>query len=195
MLGFNKVFVLGNLTRDPELRYTPNGQAVASFGVATNRRWSTPEGEKREEVEFHNLVVWGRQAETINQYLKKGQPIFIEGRLKTQNWEGPDGIRRTRTEIIVESFQFIGGFNRDQSGPSQAAGYNNPSVAPIQNDQFSSSPDMISPSQMAQNNPASSDNSPVMPNIPSFDNNPPAGNSNAGSNISPDEISIDDIPF
>lgn len=113
MLGLNKVFVMGNLTRDPELRQTPNGQAVANFGVATNRRWTTPEGDKRDEVEFHNIVVWGRQAEVINQYLKKGNPIFIEGRLKTQNWEGQDGVKRSRTEVVVESFQFIGsGGNR-----------------------------------------------------------------------------------
>ncbi len=186
MLGFNKVFILGNLTRDPELRYTPNGQAVASFGVATNRRWSTPEGEKKEEVEFHNLVVWGRQAETINQYLKKGQPLFVEGRLKTQNWEGPDGIRRTRTEIIVESFQFIGGFNRDQSGFNNT-GYQNPTnnnQSPV--DQYTSSPDQMSPSQMAHQGGQTA-NSPVMPDMSSTDN--------ANQNISPEEISIDDIPF
>lgn len=188
MLGFNKVFVMGNLTRDPELRYTPNGQAVASFGVATNRRWNTPEGERRDEVEFHNIVVWGRQAETINQYLKKGQPIFVEGRLKTQNWEGPDGVRRTRTEIVVETFQFVGG------GQGQAGGnYNQSQPANTYNPTTSMpneiSPVMTSPADMA--NFGEEKNNPVTPSNDPFANNSPTST----PNINPDDISIDDIPF
>ena len=192
---------MGNLTRDPELRYTPNGQAVANFGVATNRRWSTPEGERKEEVEFHNLVVWGRQAETINQYLKKGQPIFVEGRLKTQNWEGTDGIKRNRTEIVVDSFQFIGspsGGQQSNAGQqSPAAGYgqmnnagNNAGFqAPSYGSESSMDNAMSSPAQSAgYGSNASPDNMNQDGN--SADSMPnPEGLSN------PDEISIDDIPF
>lgn len=98
----NKVIIIGNLTRDPELRYTPNGQAVSSFGVATNRNWVDKAGEKKEDVEFHNVVAWGKLAELTSQLLKKGRKVFIEGRLQTRSWEGKDGVTRQRTEIITE---------------------------------------------------------------------------------------------
>lgn len=98
----NKVILIGNLTRDPEMRYTPDGQAVTSFGVATNRRWKTKEGEQKEDVEFHNLVAWRKLAELCSQLLKKGRKVFIEGRLQTRSWEGKDGVTRQRTEIVME---------------------------------------------------------------------------------------------
>jgi len=98
--SINKAIIVGNLTRDPEMRYTPNGQAVTTFGVATNRRWKTNE-EQREETEFHNVVAWGKLAEICSQLLKKGRKVYIEGRLRTHSWEGKDGVTRRRTEIVA----------------------------------------------------------------------------------------------
>lgn len=104
-MNLNKVFIVGNLTRDPELKSLPSGTAVASFGVATNRVWNNQNGEKQEDTQFHNIVAFGRQAEIVNQYLKKGSSILIEGRLQTQSWEGQDGIKRYKTEIVAERIQ------------------------------------------------------------------------------------------
>ena len=105
-MNLNKVFIIGNLTRDPELKNLPSGTAVASFGVATNRVWKDQKGEKKEDVQFHNIVSFGRQAEVVSQYLKKGSMIFVEGRLQTQSWEGQDGVKKSRTEIVAERIQF-----------------------------------------------------------------------------------------
>ena len=104
-MNLNKVFLIGNLTRDPELKALPSGTAVASFGVATNRVWKDQKGEKREDVQFHNIVAFGRQAEVVSQYLKKGSMIFVEGRLQTQSWDGQDGVKRYKTEIVAERIQ------------------------------------------------------------------------------------------
>lgn len=101
----NKVFIAGNLTRDPELKALPSGASVTSFGIATNRTWKDQNGEKKEATEFHNVVVFGRQAETCAQYLKKGQQVLVEGRLQTRSWE-KDGAKQYRTEIIAERVQF-----------------------------------------------------------------------------------------
>lgn len=101
----NKVTLYGNLTRDPELRALPSGQQVASFGVATNRSFKNKDGARTEQTEFHNIVAFGRQAEVIGQYLRKGRPIFIEGRLQTRSWEA-EGKKNYRTEIVIENFQF-----------------------------------------------------------------------------------------
>lgn len=105
-MNLNKVFLIGNLTRDPELKTLPSGSSVASFGVATNRVWRNQQGERQEEVQFHNVVVFGKQAETVSQYLKKGSSALIEGRLQTRNWEAQDGSKRTKTEIVAERVQF-----------------------------------------------------------------------------------------
>ena len=105
-MNLNKVFLFGNLTRDPELRQTPNGQAVCTFGIATNRSFNNAAGQRQEQVEFHNIVAWGRQAEVITQYLKKGSSIFVEGRLQTRSWDDQAGAKHTRTEIVIEEFQF-----------------------------------------------------------------------------------------
>jgi single-strand DNA-binding protein len=103
----NKVMLFGNLTRDPELRALPSGGQVASFGLATNRVFKKQDGTKQEATEFHNVVVFGRQAETVSQYLKKGSSAYIEGRLQTRSWEGKeDGKKQYRTEIIAERVQF-----------------------------------------------------------------------------------------
>src|SRR3990167_5923847 len=97
----NKVMIIGNLTRDPELRYTPNGQAVVGMGVATNRSWTDQAGEKKDEVEFHDVVVWGKLAEICSQILAKGRRVYFEGRLQTRSWEAQDGAKRQKTEIIA----------------------------------------------------------------------------------------------
>ncbi|MBI3109852.1 single-stranded DNA-binding protein [Candidatus Daviesbacteria bacterium] len=99
--SWNRVELIGNLTRDPELRYTPNGAAVCTFGLATNRSYVS-EGERKEEVDFHRLVAWNKLAELCNQLLKKGMKVFISGRLQTRSWEGNDGQTRQTTEIVVE---------------------------------------------------------------------------------------------
>ncbi len=99
--SWNRVELIGNLTRDPELRYTPNGAAVCTFGLATNRTY-VAEGERKEEVDFHRLVAWNKLAELCNQLLKKGVKVFISGRLQTRSWEGQDGQSRQVTEIVVE---------------------------------------------------------------------------------------------
>ncbi|MCL5095483.1 MAG: single-stranded DNA-binding protein [Patescibacteria group bacterium] len=100
--SLNKVLLIGNLTRDPELRYTPQGTAVCSFGLATNRQWTTESGEKREEAEFHRIVAWNKLAELCSQLLTKGRKVFVEGRLQTRSWQAPDGQQKTATEIVID---------------------------------------------------------------------------------------------
>ena len=104
-MNLNKVFIIGRLTSDPQLRSTPSGQSVASFSLATNRNWVNKQGQKQEEVQFHNIVAWGRQAEIINQFLKKGELAMVEGRLQTRNWQDKQGQNRSTTEIICERVQ------------------------------------------------------------------------------------------
>src|SRR3989304_3613594 len=99
--SLNKVVLIGNLTRDPELRYTPQGTAVCTFGLATNRQWVTEGGEKKEEAEFHRLVSWNKLAEICSQLLSKGRKVYVEGRLQTRTWTGQDGNQRTTTEIVI----------------------------------------------------------------------------------------------
>lgn len=102
-MNLNRAMIIGNLTRDPEVRTTTTGQNVASFGVATNHSWTDKSGQKQERAEFHNIVVWGKLAEICGQYLSKGRKVYIEGRLQTREWEGQDGAKRSRTEIIAEN--------------------------------------------------------------------------------------------
>ncbi len=102
-MNLNKAMIIGNLTRNPETRTTPSGQTVCSFGVATNRVWTNAQGQKQESVEFHNIVAWGKLAEICSQYLNKGRKVYVEGRLQTREWEGQDGTRRNRTEIVAEN--------------------------------------------------------------------------------------------
>jgi single-strand DNA-binding protein len=107
-MSLNKVLLIGNLTRDPELRSTQTGQSVANFGLATNRVWKDQQsGEKKEAVEFHNIVLWGRLAEISGQYLRKGSKIFIEGRLQTRSWQDQSGNKKYMTEIIAENLQML----------------------------------------------------------------------------------------
>lgn len=99
--SLNKVQLIGNLTRDPELRYTPTGAAVCTFGVATNRQWATDSGDKKEEAEFHRIVAWNKLAEICSQLLAKGRRVYIEGRLSTRSWQGQDGVQRQTTEVVA----------------------------------------------------------------------------------------------
>lgn len=115
MASVNKVILLGNLGRDPELRYTPGGQAVANFTVATNERYTTKDGEKQERTEWHRIVAWGRTGEICAQYLSKGRSVYVEGRLQTREWEDKEGGKRRTTEIVANTVQFIGG--RGEGGP------------------------------------------------------------------------------
>lgn len=115
MASFNKVILLGNLTRDPQLKYLPSQTAVAEFGIACNRKFKSAAGEDREEVTFVDITAFGKQAELINQYFTKGKPIFIEGRLKFDSWEDKQGGgKRSKLTVVLEGFQFIGG--RDGGG-------------------------------------------------------------------------------
>ncbi len=122
MASMNKVFLIGNLTRDPELRYTPSGTAVADLGLAVNRRSRTPSGEDREETCFVDVVVWERQAETCCQYLSKGSPLLVEGRLQMDQWE-KDGQKFTKMRVRAERTQFLGAPRRGEysDGPADAA--------------------------------------------------------------------------
>ncbi len=119
-MNLNKVFVLGRLTADPQLRSTPGGQPVANFGVATNRTWTNKGGEKQEATEFHNVVLWGKQAEVASKFLVKGSLVLIEGRLQSRSWDDKQGQRRKVTEIIAERMQLgprPGGGTREQVAP------------------------------------------------------------------------------
>lgn len=102
-MNLNKAMVIGNLTRDPEVKNTPSGSTVASFSVATNFIWNDQSGQKQEKVEFHNIVAWRKLAEICGQYLRKGSKVYIEGRLQTRDWVGQDGVKRYRTEIVAEN--------------------------------------------------------------------------------------------
>ncbi len=104
-MNLNKVLIAGNLTRDPELRQTPGGQAVCSFSIATNRFYKDASGQRQQQAEFHNVVAWGRQAEIINQYLKRGSILLVEGRLQTRNWQDQQGVKHYRTEIVADQIQ------------------------------------------------------------------------------------------
>lgn len=120
--GFNQAIVMGNLTRDPELRTTPSGQSVASFAVATNRNWTDPSGEKKEAVEYHEIVAWGKLGELVSNYLSKGRKVLVTGRLQTRSWE-TDGVKRQKTEIIATDINFLdrAGEGGDYTPPASGA--------------------------------------------------------------------------
>lgn len=120
-MNLNKALLIGNLTRNPEVRTTPQGQTVCSFGVATNRRWVDQSGTRQEQVEFHNVVAWGKLAEICGQYLVKGKQVYIEGRLQTRKWQGQDGAEKQRTEIVAETMQMLGNKPGGSAGAPAAA--------------------------------------------------------------------------
>ena len=108
-MDLNRATILGRLTRDPEVRSTPSGQAVATIGLATNRAWTDQSGVRQERVEYHNCVLWGKLAEIAGQYLSKGRRVYMEGRLETRDWTGQDGVKRYRTEIVVDNMIMLDG--------------------------------------------------------------------------------------
>ena len=123
MAGLNRILLIGNLTRDPELRFTQSGTPVAKFGLAVNRFYTSQDGQKKQEVDFIPIVVWGKQAEHCEQYLKKGRQVFIEGRLQQQSWETDKGEKRTTFEVVAQAVQFLGSPRQQDSAaaPQQDA--------------------------------------------------------------------------
>ena len=119
----NKIIVIGHLGRDPEMRYTPNGQAVTSFSVASSRRYTTSSGEQKEETEWFNVSAWGKLGETCNQYLAKGRQVYVEGRLSSRTYEGRDGQTRTSLDISLTDVQFLGGRGGDGDGGPPSSPY------------------------------------------------------------------------
>ena len=115
-MSLNKVMLIGNLGKDPELRFTPSGRAVARFSIATSEQWTTPEGQKQERTEWHNVVVWGKQAESCGQYLSKGRQVFIEGSIRSRQYDDKEGQKRYITEVIAQRVQFLGGGRGDGAG-------------------------------------------------------------------------------
>ena len=120
MRGLNRVTIIGNLGQDPEMRYTPSGKPVTSFSVAVSRSWRAPDGERREETEWFNVVAWDNLAETCKQYLAKGQPVYIEGRLQTRKWDDQEGKKHSRTELVASHMIILG--DRRSPGGEPPAG-------------------------------------------------------------------------
>lgn len=168
--SLNKVTLIGNLTRDPELRYTPNGAAVCTIGLATNRTWTTDSGEKKEETEFHRVIAWNKLAELCSQLLIKGRKIYVEGRLRTNSWTGQDGNQRSTTEIIIEDMILL-----DSKRPvgMEEAGMSEVHVA--QPAPTQSKPTGVKPKQQADDQGASSGT----PSVPT----------------GAEDVNPDDIPF
>lgn len=123
MASVNKAIIIGNLGADPEIRYTPSGTAVANFSVATREQWTNKDGEKEERTEWHRIVAWARLGEICGEYLKKGSPVYIEGRLQTRSWEDREGIKRYTTEIIAQTMQMLGSARREGQAQSQEERY------------------------------------------------------------------------
>jgi single-strand DNA-binding protein len=145
MIGVNKVILIGNLGKDPELRYTPSGQPVATFSLATTERWNDRNGQRQDRTEWHNIVAWGKLGELVNQYLKKGRSAYIEGRITTRSWDDKDGNKRYKTEIVANQIQFLntntqsngdGGNSFDQGMPdySMRPSEPGPETAPVAED-------------------------------------------------------------
>lgn len=147
--SLNKVLLIGNLTRDPELRYTPTGAAVCTLGLATNRSWTTEAGEKREEVEYHRLVAWGKLAELCSQLLTKGRKIYVEGRIQTRKWTGQDGQERSMVEIVMDDMMILDSRRTVDDAREQSGSYESMSSSQQQNVSASqqSQPEMPSTGQ------------------------------------------------
>lgn len=130
---FNQAIVIGNLTRDPELKSLPSGIKVATFTIATNRTWKNPQGAKETATDYHNIVAFGNQGETIAKFMKKGNAMMINGRMQTRSWDGPDGTKRYRTEIVTDGFQF-GPRSGSGTGGAEYGGITGPSAFGKQDD-------------------------------------------------------------
>lgn len=166
MASFNKVILMGNLTRDPELRVTANGNSICKLGLATSRVYTTKDGERREETTFVDIDAFGKQADVINKYFRKGRPIMVEGRLKLDQWES-DGQKRSKLSVVLENFQFIGGRD-DNDGGNSAGGYEKSSPparsTPVAPSVPPASPAPVTPSAPAAN--FSNDNDTLDEDVP-----------------------------
>ncbi len=171
-MNLNKAFVLGNVTRDPELRTMPSGQQVASFGLATNRFYTDAAGQKKQDAEFHNIVCFGKLADIASRYLNKGSLVLIEGRIKTRNWQNTSGIKQYRTEIIAETLQL------GPKGASGGSGYNKPGSS-------------FAKASEDKDIPIIEENTPPA----NFVSNEEPFNSDQGKPKPDEEIDIKDIPF
>lgn len=172
-MDLNKAMIIGRLTRDPETRTTPQGTTVCSFGVATNFIWNDPQGQKQEKVEFHNIVAWRKLAEICGQYLRKGSKVYLEGRLQTREWEGQDGNKRQRTEIVTDNMIMLD--SRGSTSPVGEAQVNQGGFTPQpQKTQEQKSNQAMTPSTQTGN----TDQAP-----------------SESSGSKKEEVSVEDIPF
>jgi single-strand DNA-binding protein len=189
--SLNRVQLIGNLTRDPELRYTPTGTAVCSFGMATNRSWTTDTGEKRDEADFHRIVAWNKLAELCSQFLTKGKKVYVEGRLSTRNWNAQDGTQKTTTEIIISDMILL-----DSSGRRAGSGEEPEQREPEKSEKISEN----KPSSGGKKSKKSTDKKeePVRPVRESQDKQAPAktaGRQDKEKAPTDEEVAPDDIPF
>lgn len=146
--SLNKVMLIGNLTRDPEMRYTPQGTAVCTFGLATNRSWTTESGEKKDEADFHNIVAWNKLAEICAQLLKKGRKVYVEGRLQTRSWQGQDGTQKQRTEVVINDMVILD----KKEGAGEAIDIPEPEIEPqVSPDEVSAKPDKKTKKHVEEN--------------------------------------------
>ena len=184
MANLNKVLLIGNLTRDPELRYTPQGSAICDLGLAINRQYTTNDGVKKEEVCFVDITAWGRQAETCNRFVKKGSQIFVEGRLKLDSWQDKEtGKNRSKINVVAERIQFLSGSGagkHQDDGQDEQQPYQKPSPQQAQ-----------SPRQEYSRPPQQAQRAPVVPPPPQTQNPPPPPEEIFEVDSEPD----DDIPF
>ncbi len=175
MLSLNKTMLIGNATRDPELKYIPSGQGVCNFSIATNRRFKNAQGDIQEETQYHDLVAWGKLAELISQMVKKGNKVYVEGRLQTRQWDAPDGSKRSRTEVVLEQFVPL--------TPKNANGaYSDPGFGAQTDTAATATPDETQPVPSAKPAAKTTKEKPT---------------ENAAPTPAPDaeEINLDDIPF
>lgn len=177
-MNLNRIFILGNLTADPESRMLPSGQPVTNFSVATNRVWNDAQGQRQEAVEFHRVVAFGKLADVATRYLAKGRLVFVEGRVQTRSWQGRDGVKRYQTETVADGLQ-LG--PRPASAPSPAPGPERPLVSPAISP--AAAPPAPSPGQPAE------DTLPVV-NLEDEDTAPPTDETEEGQKIKPE-----DLPF
>ncbi len=174
--SLNRAMIIGNATRDPELRVTPAGQSVASFAVATNRRWKDAQGNLQEKAEFHEVVAWGKLAEIVQQIVHKGNRVYVEGRLQTRSWDGPDGSKRNRTEIVMDNFVPL----TPKSGAEALAGI----PAQELGDKSEGGEEPLKKSTKSASKPAGSSAKPAKPD-----------DQQTSSDAMVDDINLDDIPF
>lgn len=164
--SLNRVQLIGNLTRDPELRYTPNGNAVCTFSIATNRSWTTDSGEKREEVDFHRIVAWNKLGELCSQFLVKGRKVYVEGRLTTRNWTGQDGAQKSTTEVVIDDMILLdskgAGSHSDESREAPAQKVSQETEEPAEESEEKPAKTVKKKAEKEEK-PASSDEEDVMP--------------------------------